>query len=163
MATTYLSGDIIHSATLEVHGASARALAVGVSDSDVQEGLAIAVFKRWPGFADSFRAFRATKSTSPGDVFFWRDGDTALYALITHKEGVPAKFAAVERAVSAMLARANADSVTSVLLPRVGGGKGGVDWTRAKKFLSEVGSGSSVQLVVFEKFVRHVEPAASAT
>jgi O-acetyl-ADP-ribose deacetylase (regulator of RNase III) len=46
-------------------------------------------------------------------------------------------------------------------LPRIGAGKGGLDWPRVKKILSEVGEETTVTFVVFEQFIRSAGASSS--
>lgn len=155
MAITFLSGDILDT---HQHDLS-RGLAFSADCAGtMNEGIASALKKRWPGLEAAYAKHCEGGRMQLGNVFVYTEGGATLYALGLHKAGTKTKFAAFERAMSTVLTHAQASKVQGILLTRVGGGKNGLDWTRAKKFLSEIAMGNPVQLVVFEKFVR-----ASAT
>lgn len=159
MASTFLSGDIIHE-TIERVGP--RALAFGADCSgSMSAGIAVALQKQWPAFAEAFSAHGSTGKMQVGDIFAWRDGDIAIYALGIQKGGAKPKFSSFERALNAAIEHAASGGIHALLLPRLASGKSGVDWTRAKKLLTEIGTGSTTQLIVFEKFVRNADKPAA--
>jgi O-acetyl-ADP-ribose deacetylase (regulator of RNase III) len=153
MAITFLVGDI-----LDTHGHDlGRALAFSADCAGhMNEGIASALKKRWPALLEAYAKHCQGGKMQLGDVFAFAHGGTTFYALGLQKAGATTKFAAFERAMTTALAHASANNIQGILLPRVGSGKNGIDWTRAKKFLSEISAGSPIQLVVFEKFVRAV-------
>ena len=159
MASTFLSGDIIHATT---DRSGRRALAFGADCSGtMNSGIAVALKKQWPAFAEAFFAHGSTGKMQVGDIFTWRDGELAIYALGIQKGSAKPKFSSFERALKTAIEHAAAEGIHSLLLPRLTGGKSGLDWTRAKKLLTELGTGSATQLVVFEKFVRNTEKPAA--
>ena len=159
MASTFLSGDIIH-ATADRTGP--RALAFGADCSGTMKtGIAVALKKQWPAFAEAFLERGSTGKMQVGDIFAWRDGELAIYALGIQKGAAKPKFSSFERALHAAIEHGAAEGIHALLLPRLAGGKSGLDWTRVKKLLTEVGTGSATQLIVFEKFVRNGEKSAS--
>ena len=159
MPTTFVKGDIFEDTTAE---GARRAFAFAADCSGAMDrGVAVAFRKRWPALAEALAARAAGGKMQLGDVFTWRDGDVVVYALGVHQGEKKPKVSHLERALAAMLAEAAADGVSRVALPRVGAGKGGLDWARAKRVLVELGEASPVSLVVFEQFVRAVTPASA--
>jgi O-acetyl-ADP-ribose deacetylase (regulator of RNase III) len=155
MPTVLVKGDIF-----DDEGVPApRAYAFGAETSGAMDrGVAIAFGKRWPALAAAFAARCAGGKMQLGDVFAWRGEDdkgaVVVYALGIQRAGAKPKVSTLERALRAMLARAPEDGVSRIALPRVGAGKGGLDWSRVKRVLAELGESSAVSLVVFEQFVR---------
>ena len=125
-------------------------------------GISVALKKQWPAFAEAFLAHGASGKMQLGDIFAWRDGDVAIYALGIQKGDAKPRFSSFERALLSAIEYGTAEGVHAILLPRLAGGKSGLDWTRVKKLLTDVGTGSTTQLIVFEKFVRNGEKAATA-
>jgi O-acetyl-ADP-ribose deacetylase (regulator of RNase III) len=146
MPIVFVKGDIF-----ETDGI--RAYAFGANtDGSLNAGIAIAIKKRWPAFAAAYEA-RCT-GDSPlqvGDVFSWTADDITLFALgIAHGEAKPS-FSALTQALRRMQKLA-----TEAKLKRVGVSRiNGVDWTRARKMLSEISIGQTLQLDVFEQFIRN--------
>lgn len=158
MPTTFVKGDLFEDAKAAPtpHGLAFAADCSGAMD----RGIAVAFRKRWPDLAEAYRVHAEAGKMQPGDVFAWRsdDGAVVVYALgITHGEKKP-KVSTLARALDAMVARALADGVTQIALPRVGAGKGSIDPMRVKRVLTEVGDRSAVSLVVYEQFVRGAPP-----
>ncbi len=85
-------------------------------------------------------------------------------AMGVHRSPQKPKVSWVERALENLIVAATNEGVTRVSLPRLGGGKIGLDWSRVKRILVEHGATTPIELVVFERFVRHpteqVQPTA---
>ncbi len=157
MATSFLSGDILHAVEAR---SGQRALAFGADCAGgMSVGIAVAIAKRWPAFAEAFRAHAADGKVQVGDLYVWGDGDVSIYALCLQKDDAKPRFSSFERALGSALKRAALDRVPAIYLPRLASGKAGLDWTRVKRHLTEVGTGTGAQMLVYEKFVRHVVPS----
>jgi O-acetyl-ADP-ribose deacetylase (regulator of RNase III) len=153
MPTTFIKGDIFAEAAERT---GPRALAFGADCAGTMDaGIAVAFRQRWPALAEAYRVRCEGGRMQLGDLFAWRDGDLFVYALGLHRDGKKPKVSIFERALSAMIARATEDGVTTVLLPRFGAGKNGMDWTRVKRVLSNAGA-APLELVVFEQFIRRM-------
>lgn len=140
MPTNFLKGDVLDEAK---NGAGARALAFAA-----EGGIVAAVKKEWPAFAEALDKTKS-KSVEPGEVFEWSDGELTLFALgIQRSDGKP-KVPWISRALGAAIERADEKGVVRILVPRLGG-----DWPRVKKVLEELGATTTIDLVVFEQFVR---------
>lgn len=143
MAIELVKGDVFEDA--------ARAFAFGADcEGTMGAGVAVAFKKRWPAFAEAFAKARV----EPGHVFAWREGDVTVYALGLQRAGKEAKVSTLERALQALVDHATRDGVTRIALPRLGGGKSGLDATRVKRVLEEIGGATTVSLIVYEQFVR---------
>jgi hypothetical protein len=138
MPTNFLKGDVLAEAE---SAAGRRALAFGATS-----GIAGAVKQRWPAFA---KALEEAKPLQPGEVFSWRDGDLIICALAIERGDGKAKVSWIERSLRVVVEQCTTEGVARILLPRLGG-----DWTRVKKLLGEIGAATTIDLVVFEQFVR---------
>ena len=157
MPANFVKGDIFDEATQE---GGVRALAFPADCGGTMDtGIASAVKKRWPKLADELAAHGATNKMQLGDVYAWRDGDLFIYALGIQKGGAKPKVSSVERALQSAAKRAVDDGVVRILLPRIGGGKSGLDWARVKHVIVETGAATHIDLVVFEQFVRKAPEA----
>ncbi len=151
-----MKGDLFKDGGDE-HRAHAFAFGADVSGSMAQ-GIAVAFAKRWPAFAEAYRA----ANLQVGDVFAWSpDGNVFVYALGLSSGDKKPKVSVLIRALDALVERATADGVHRIAMPKVGGGKNGIDPLRVKAVLTEAGSRTTISLIVFEQFVR-AKPAASA-
>ncbi len=143
MPTELVKGDLFEDA--------GKAYAFGADcDGTMDAGVAVAFKKRFPEFAKAV----ASAALEPGDVFAWNEGGVTIYALGLTRGGKKPKVSTLERALRAMIDRAAADGVARVALPRLGGGKSGLDAARVKRVLDELGSTTTVMLAVYEQFVR---------
>lgn len=157
MPATFVKGDLFEDAK---DAPPPRAFAFAADTSGAMDkGIAVAFGKRWPAFAEAYRAHAEGGKMQLGDVFTWREGDVIVYALAISQGEKKPKVSTLARAVDAMLARAIGDGALRIALPRIGAGKGGIDPVRVKRVLTEAGEKSAVTLVVFEQFVRSREGA----
>lgn len=143
MPANFMKGDILDEALVE---SGKRALVFGATT-----GMATAVKKRWPALAEALGEAEGgtEKTVEPGEAFEWRDGDLFVFALGIQRGDAKPKVPWIERSLRNVIARAEKEDVRRILVPRLGG-----DWTRVKKLLVEVGATTTIDLVVFEQFVR---------
>jgi O-acetyl-ADP-ribose deacetylase (regulator of RNase III) len=148
MPTAIIKGDIF-----ETEGI--RAYAFGANtDGTMNNGIAIAMSKRWPALAEAFAARCAGDKLNLGDVFMWTADDVTVFALGIQRGEKKPSLSALTNAVRRMLALAAEANIKRIGVPRIGAGQGGLDWTRVRKMLGEISVGHSVRLDVFEQFVR---------
>jgi len=138
MPANFVKGDILDEAK---NAEDKRALVF-----PAQGGIVVAVNKQWPAFAE---ALEQAKRIEPGGVFEWRDGDLALFALGIQRADAKPKVSWIERSLKTVVERSSKDATTRILIPRLVG-----DWTRIKKVITEVGAKTTIDLVVFEQFIR---------
>jgi hypothetical protein len=143
MPANFVKGDILEDAAAET---GKRALVFGA-----ESGFAAAVKKRWPALAEALDGANASsaKGVEPGEVFEWRDGNLVIFALGIQRGDAKPKVPWIERALRTVIERAGKDATPRILVPRLGG-----DWTRVKKLLGEIGATTTIDLVVFEQFMR---------
>lgn len=112
-------------------------------------GIAAEFRRRWPEMYERYRSMCASGALSPGGVYVYDGAGVTVYNLGTQRhwrEG--ATMAAVRGSVSAMLAHAADRGVSSVAMPRVGAGLGGLAWEDVRRELESIAGGSSVRVVV---------------
>lgn len=143
MPTNFVKGDVLDEAAVE---SGKRALVFGAST-----GIAGAVGKRWPAAAAALESPKGsgTITVEPGGAIEWHDGDLFVFALGIQRGDDKPKVAWIERSLRNVIERASSEGIRRILVPRFGG-----DWTRVKKVLGEIGASTTIDLVVFEQFVR---------
>lgn len=152
MPTNFTKGDLF--STPELHAYAHGCNCAGTMDA----GVSVAFKKRWPRMAEEFRALCADQRFHLGDVFVWIDGETTVYSLgLQQNWKARAKLAALSKALRRMVELAAAAGISRIGMPRLGAGLGGLDWPRVKSVLEQVGAETSIELVVFEQFVRAKE------
>lgn len=152
MPANFVKGDILDEAS-QATGLRALAFAADCAGT-MDSGIAVALKNKWPALAEAFGAHAAGGKMQLGDVFVWRDGDLFVYALGVQKGTAKPKISSVERALRGAIERATTDAVVRVLMPRIGGGKTGLDWTRVKRVITDVAAEKPIDVVVFEQFIR---------
>jgi O-acetyl-ADP-ribose deacetylase (regulator of RNase III) len=149
MPTTFVRGDIF-----ATEGIAAYAHGCNCS-GHMDSGVAAAFKKRWPGMFEEYEKRCADKRFQLGDVLAWSDGSHTIYSLAIQQHWkTKSKLAAFTRALDKTIALATGVGITSIGLPRIGAGVGGLDWTRVRKILAEAGESTPISIVVFEQFVR---------
>jgi O-acetyl-ADP-ribose deacetylase (regulator of RNase III) len=122
-------------------------------------GIAIEFKRRWPRMFDEYVVRCADKRFALGDVFVWSEGEHTIYNLGTQAHWrKKAQLPALVKSLTKMLDLVSHAGIERVGLPRIGAGLGGLDWTRVKKVLVEIGVGTPVEMIVFEQFVRARAP-----
>ena len=160
MPATFVKGDIFEEAS-DASRPGRRAIAFGADCTGAMgAGVAAAIKKQWPAFAEAYAARCAGNKMQPGDVFAWSEGDLFVYALGLHRGDIKPKISHFERALRAAVERAAHDQVPRVLLARFGAGKAAMDRLRVKRVLTEVGASTPVDVVFFEQFVRKATATA---
>lgn len=157
MPTTFQKGDLFNTDGIRAYAHGCNC--VGAMNA----GVAVAFKKRWPLMFEEYAARCADRRFHLGDVFMWSDGDVVVYNLATQEHWKKkAKLPALARALRKMVELATNAGVERIGLPRIGAGLGGLDWNRVKSMLTEVGAETTVNLVVFEQFVRAEAEAEKA-
>ena len=144
----YVSGDILLS--------NADVIAHGVAPHDhFDHGLALALRERWPALAKDFRHYCHQNNPEAGQVYAWAGpdetrGSVKIVNLMTqeasaHQSGHPGKASAhtVGHALKELAKLAKKEGYTSIALPKLATGVGGMDWAEVepliKKHLGDVG------------------------
>ena len=154
MPALFTKGDIFETAGTRAFGLGCNC--AGAMDA----GVAVAFKKRWPAMFEEYKAHCQDKRFHLGDALVWSDGDATVYCLAIQEHWkAKAKLAALAKSLRKMVQLAAAAGIERIGLPRLGTGLGGLDWTRVKSVIEEVGGETTVTLVVFEQFVRAKAPA----
>jgi O-acetyl-ADP-ribose deacetylase (regulator of RNase III) len=149
MSVLFTKGDIFATEGLRAYGHGCNCA------GGMGAGIAIEFKRRWPRMFEEYAARCADGRFGLGDVFPWIEGDVTVYNLGTQAHWrKKAQLPALAKALRRMVELATHAGIDRVGLPRIGAGLGGLDWTRVKRILSEVGKETPVKLVVFEQFVR---------
>lgn len=160
MPTTFVKGDIFEDPG---QGEGTRAFAFAVSTSGALDaGIGVAFAKRHPALATALKERASAGELAMGEVVPWSEGGTHVFALALLRKGKPAKVSNVTQALEDLVAKAQAAGVRRIALPRIGGGKTELDWTRVKRVLGEVGDKTTIELVVYMQFIRGLAAPVAA-
>lgn len=121
-------------------------------------GIATGFRDRYPQMYEQFRAMcKATpREFNLGDVFLWKDPSApAVFNLGTQEKiwHARATYEAVETSLVRMKDLADQEGITSIGIPRIGVGYGGLSWKKVRAIIERVFAGWSGRLVVYETFV----------
>lgn len=148
----------------------AQLIAHGIAPQDpFDSGLALALRERWPSLVRDYRHAVRANSISPGEVWPWagvdEDGSVRrILNLVTQNnlgDGKAARAgkATVEnvRHVLQNLAKyVQAEGITSVALPRLATGVGGLEWNDVKPLVQQYLGELSVPVIVYEVYQKGV-------
>ena len=126
------------------------ALAHGVNCQGQLGGLALHFAHRWPDMADAYVDECSGSRLALGGMFVWTAADgTVIYNLATQLHGGPnAELDAIESSLRSAVKHAEDHEITSIGLPRIGAGIGGLEWKAVQAVMAEVADTTGVLLVV---------------
>jgi O-acetyl-ADP-ribose deacetylase (regulator of RNase III) len=160
MPLEFVSGDLF------ANRFGAQALAHGCNcQGSMGAGIATGFRDRYPTmFAEYRRRCKADpREFNLGDAFLWTaDGPPSVFNLGT-QEGVwraRASYPAIEAALRAMRERADRERITSVAMPRVGAGYGGLSWPKVRAVIEAVFGDWPGTLYVYEDYASGGEHSA---
>lgn len=157
-----VTGDILLS--------KAQAIAHGVAPSDdFKQGLAFSLREQWPGMYKDFRHYCQTYYPKPGMVWSWKGpGSPVIVNLFTQEppdshQSKPGKATVshVNHALQALKKAVKEHQVTSLALPRLATGVGGLSWDQVKPLIESTLKDIGIPVYVYTTFKKGV--AASET
>lgn len=159
---------MIHEVTGDILLSKAHAIAHGVApNDDFKNGLAFALREQWPAMAKDYRHWCHTTHPKPGEAWTWAGvGGTRIICLLTqdapsHDGGRPgrAHVEYVNHALRALHKVVAEEKLTSVAIPRLATGVGGLDWEVVQplieKHLGELG----IPVYVYAHYQKGVQAA----
>ena len=142
MAIEFRTGDLF---ALGLPG-----LAHGVNCQGQLGGLALHFAERWPDMADAYVDECSGGRLELGGVFVWTAADgTVIYNLATQLHGGPnAELGAIESSLRSAVEHAEDHGITTIGLPRIGAGIGGLKWEDVRAVIVGVAALTDLSLVV---------------
>jgi O-acetyl-ADP-ribose deacetylase (regulator of RNase III) len=151
MPIEFVAGDLF------VNRVKAAAFAHGCNCAgSMGAGIAVGFKDRYPAMFEEFR--RRCKAKPPeftlGDVFLWREaGKPAVFNLGTQpRPGRGATYPVVAEALKALRAAADEAGITSIAMPRIAAGYGGLSWKKVKAQFEAAFADWPGMLYVYEEF-----------
>jgi O-acetyl-ADP-ribose deacetylase (regulator of RNase III) len=151
MPIQFVAGDLF------VNRFHAQALAHGCNCAgSMGAGIAVGFKERYPAMFEEFR--RRCKADPPeftlGDVFFWKEeGKPAVFNLGTQpRPNRGATYPVVEAALRALRAKADAEGITSIAMPRIAAGYGGLSWKKVRALIETAFADWPGTLYVYEEY-----------
>ena len=154
-----VEGDILLS--------EAGAIAHGVAPNDhFAQGLALALRERWPSMAKDFRHYYKVRHPKRGEIWSWGCvGGVRIVNLMTqepgpdHSAGHPGKASTkhVGHALKALRKWAEKEGVSSLAIPAIATGVGGLDWDDVEPLVHSHLGDLKIPVYVYTTYRRGVE------
>lgn len=148
-----VSGDILKT--------KAQAIAHGVAPNDpFNQGLAHALREQWPALYKDFRHHCHTSHPEAGDIWMWGSvGGVRIVNLMTQEASYDhgsrpgkATIAHVNHALRALHKLAETEGFTSLALPRLATGVGGLDWQEVFPLIQQHLGSLHIPIYVYSEF-----------
>ncbi|MEY4932877.1 MAG: hypothetical protein RLZZ403_1197 [Pseudomonadota bacterium] len=152
---------MIHEVSGDILLSRASVLAHGVSpNDDFHQGLALALREKWPAMYKDFRHYEKTQSPESGGIWAWMGADgKVIVNLFTQAPAAnagsrpgPASLKHVGHALKALGQLAVAEKWSSLALPRLATGVGGLDWNDVKPLIQQHLGPLSTKVFVYETY-----------
>lgn len=149
----YVSGDILLS--------SAQAIAHGVAAKDpMTQGLARLLHEKFPAMHKDYHHWCEQAHPEPGEAWMWGGTDgVRVINLITQEGGYAhgsrpgrATLKHVRDALRALVLIVGREGITSLALPRLATGVGGLDWSDVKPVVEERLGELAIPVYVYAEF-----------
>lgn len=148
----YVTGDILHT--------DAEAIAHGVApNDDFKQGLALALRERWPAMYKDFRHWGHVDHPKPGALWTWSGPGRRIVCLLTQEGSFdhgarPGKATTphVNHALRALAKAVAEEEITSLALPRLATGVGGLDWDEVKPLIEQHLGDLDIPIYVYETY-----------
>jgi len=153
MSIHSISGDLF------ANRCNAQAFAQGCNcQGSMGAGIAVGFKERYPAMYEEYRRRCKAKPRefNIGDVFQWReDGKPAVFNLGTQEDywRSRATYEGVERCLTNMLREADATQISSIALPRIGAGYGGLSWKKVRVIIERIFADWSGDLYIYDEYV----------
>jgi O-acetyl-ADP-ribose deacetylase (regulator of RNase III) len=152
MPIAFVSGDLF------VNRFQARALAHGCNcQGSMGAGIATGFRDRYPAMhAEYHRRCKAEpRAFNLGDAWLWKANDQPWVFNLATQEGVwraRATYEAIEAALRSMRQQAEREGITTIAVPRIGAGYGGLSWKKVRAVVEKVFADWSGTLYVYEEY-----------
>ena len=148
-----VSGDILLS--------EAHTIAHGVAPNDpFDRGLALSLRERWPAMYKDFRHHCHQSHPKPGHMWFWGGaGGTRIVNLLTQEGSYDhgsrpgrASVSHVDHALRELRKHIEEEDVTSVALPRLATGVGGLEWKDVQPVIKKRLGDLKIPVIVYTTY-----------
>lgn len=148
-----VSGDILLS--------KAQAIAHGVAPHDhFDQGLAKSLRELWPSLAKDFRHYCHNENPRPGELWMWGAPNGKRYVNLLTQEPAPsanqhpgrARTEYVHHALRELKKLAEKEKFSSIALPRLATGVGGLDWSEVKPLVEQHLGALGIPVYVYSEY-----------
>ncbi len=144
---------------------SAQVLAHGVAPGDhFNQGLAQSLREKWPSLYDDFRHYCHVHSPEVGSLWMWgTTGGTRVVNLLTQEAPEShtshpgrAKVEYVNHALRELHKLAEKEKFTSIALPRLATGVGGLEWSEVKPLVEKHLGSLNIPIYIYTEYKKDV-------
>lgn len=155
---------MIHEVSGDILLTKAQAIAHGIAPNDhFDQGLALALRERWPAMVKDFRHFAKEHHPKPGSLWAWGGFGIRIFNLLT-QEGDQVHGARPGRATVSHVHHClrelehaiEKEGVTSLALPKLACGVGGLDWAEVKPLIASHLGKLNIPVFVYAEFHKGV-------
>jgi O-acetyl-ADP-ribose deacetylase (regulator of RNase III) len=152
---------MIHNVSGDILLSSANAIAHGIAAKDpMNKGLALSLHEKYPSMHKDFHHWCSHTHAKPGEVWMWGGANgVRIVNMITQEGGYghgaqPGKASTkhVRDALKALAKLTVQEKFTSIALPKVATGVGGLEWKDVEPLIHEQMSGLSIPVYVYNDF-----------
>lgn len=153
---------MIHKVSGDILLTNAQVIAHGVApNDDFHSGLALALREQWPALYKDFRHFFHQQHPETGGLWMWGGtGGLRIVNLFTQEPakqagGHPGKASTenVNHALRALHKLAEKEQFTSIALPRLATGVGGLDWSAVEPLIEHHLGSLNIPVVVYTNYI----------
>ena len=150
----HVSGDILLS--------KAQVVAHGVAANDpMSQGLALALHKKYPSMHKDYHHWCHVKHPKPGEAWMWGGSDgVRIVNLITQEGGYghgarsgDASLKNVRNCLKSLEKISRKESFTSIALPRIATGVGGLSWSDVEPLISQKFGDVKIPVYLYSDYV----------
>lgn len=144
----------------DILATKAAAIALGVAANDpMNQGLSAALHERYPAMHKDFHQWCRRKHPKPGSAWIWSGaGGVRVINLITQDGGYEhgskrqrPTVSDVNHALRALRKLIEHEHITSVALPRLATGVGGLDWTEVRPLIDKQLGDVAAEIYVYRE------------
>lgn len=151
---TKVHGDILLSET--------QAIAHGIAPHDhFNQGLALALRENYPSMAKDFRHYCHQQNPKAGHAWLWAGPEKVVINLMTQdpasdNKAHPGKATTknVSHALKELRAIIEKQGITSIALPKLATGVGGLDWSDVEPLIKQHLGDLKIPVVVYETYAK---------
>ena len=157
---------MIKEVTGDIMLTEAQAIAHGVAPNDhFDRGLALELRKNYPAMVKDFRHYCRLENPEPGKVWMWGGvGGVRVFNLLTQEpaksqKSHPGKASLhnVNGTLKELAKMAKEEEITSLALPRLATGVGGLDWEDVKPAIYERLSDLEIPIYIYTVYTKGVK------
>jgi O-acetyl-ADP-ribose deacetylase (regulator of RNase III) len=151
---------MIHEVTGDILLSKAQVIGHGVAPNDhFEHGLALALREKWPQMVKDYRHYANQTHPKPGEIWAWGGFGVRIVNLLTQEGsfdhgGKPghASLANVRHCLKRLRHWIETEKVSSLSLPKLGTGVGGLDWGQVRPIVEEYLGELSIPVFVYTTY-----------